>query len=146
MLIYFLNVEQQRTADASHRAEPDAMGSRRGSDADTDAAGARPPPMPTILISPGDYERVSEIAKGVRATALKQCLPIGLVLAITVGLAAPMLGIAVASARVLGFGVVDTLCVWLIFFVSGLTLKTEEAKEAIGCVWPTHRIYQPACA
>lgn len=89
---------------------------------------ARPTGM---IFSPSDQERFREIAHGARAAALKQCLPLGLIVAIAVGLAAPVVVQAFASVRLAGFGVLDTLCVWLIFFISGLTLKTEDAKQAL---------------
>ena len=67
----------------------------------------------------------------VRIVALKHFLPIGLVCAIVVGLAAPQLGLAVGSVRVGMRGVFETAFVCLIFFISGLTLKTDDVKSAV---------------
>lgn len=89
-------------------------------------------PTMAMLLSPADIERCKEQLGSIKATALKQCLPLGLVCAIVFGLAAPVVGTAIASLRVGRYGVVDSLCVWFIFFVSGLTLKTDEVLQAIG--------------
>lgn len=75
--------------------------------------------------------RVAKVARTVRATALKQCLPIGLVLAIVFGLAVPIAGMTVASATVAGRGAVQTVCVWIIFLISGATLKTDDVTKAL---------------
>ncbi|KAG8461264.1 hypothetical protein KFE25_002453 [Diacronema lutheri] len=90
------------------------------------------PSLPTILLSPSDIEHLHDVVADVKSGMVKQCLPIGLAFAIVLGLTAPIVGQAAASARLAGVGVVDTLCVWFIFFVSGLTLKTEDAIKALG--------------
>jgi sodium/bile acid cotransporter 7 len=89
---------------------------------------ARALPEPSGRAAPVGIKRA---VINLRARAIKQCLPIGLILAFVFGLSVPFLGIGASSGEVLGFGVLQTLCVWLIFFISGLTLKTEEAVQAL---------------
>eukprot|EP00304_Pavlova_gyrans_P011932 CAMPEP_0206043336 /NCGR_PEP_ID=MMETSP1466-20131121/8591_1 /ASSEMBLY_ACC=CAM_ASM_001126 /TAXON_ID=44452 /ORGANISM="Pavlova gyrans, Strain CCMP608" /LENGTH=408 /DNA_ID=CAMNT_0053418135 /DNA_START=1 /DNA_END=1227 /DNA_ORIENTATION=+ len=81
--------------------------------------------------SPSGMERAKAVGAAVKKTAIKQCLPLGLVLAIIFGLAVPMLGATVASWEVIGRGVVQTLCVWIIFLISGMTLKTDDVTKAL---------------
>ena len=61
----------------------------------------------------------------------KHMLPIGLTLAIIIALGIPQIGIAVGSLRVEGWGIVQTICVVLIFICSGLSLKTDDILKAI---------------
>jgi len=69
--------------------------------------------------------------KRARPVLLKHFLPIGLVLAIVVGLAVPQVGSALASVHVGKYGVFQTLFVVIIFIVSGLTLNTDDVKKAL---------------
>ena len=66
-----------------------------------------------------------------RRFVLKHFLPLGLLLAILVGCTLPELGVAAASIRMGGWGVVQTVCVALIFIISGLTLKTDDMMKAV---------------
>ena len=69
--------------------------------------------------------------KRTRPVLLKHFLPIGLLLAILLGLAVPQLGVAVASIKIGEVGIVQTIAVCLIFIISGLTLKTDDILKAI---------------
>ena len=66
-----------------------------------------------------------------RKFALKHFLPLGLVLAIIVGLIIPQIGAAFASVRIGKYGVFQTLFVFVIFIITGLTLKTDDIKKAL---------------
>jgi predicted Na+-dependent transporter len=55
-----------------------------------------------------------------------QCLPLGLVFSMAFGAFVPAIGVAFSTGDVLAI-----ICVVVIFVVSGLKLKTAEAKEAI---------------
>ncbi len=66
-----------------------------------------------------------------RPFLLKHFLPLGLLLAILLGLTVPQLGVAVASLKVGDWGLVQTFAVCLIFIISGLTLKTDDIKKAL---------------
>jgi sodium/bile acid cotransporter 7 len=70
---------------------------------------------------------------------LKHFLVLGLLLAIIVGAAAPVLGAAISRWDLCGglgcVGGVQTICVVVIFVITGLTLKTDEVKEALRA-WP----------
>lgn len=75
----------------------------------------------------------------VRSLCLKHFLVLGLLLAIVLGAAAPVLGATVASWRICGalgcVGGMQTICVVVIFLITGLTLKTDEVKKAL-TAWP----------
>jgi len=70
---------------------------------------------------------------------LKHFLVLGLLLAIIVGASAPVLGATVASWEICGalgcVGGMQTICVVVIFVITGLTLKTDEVKKALRA-WP----------
>ena len=66
---------------------------------------------------------------------LKHFLPIGLLLAVLLGLTVPQLGVFVASLKVGDYGVMQTFAVCLIFIISGLTLNTDDIKKALRA-WP----------
>jgi sodium/bile acid cotransporter 7 len=70
---------------------------------------------------------------------VKHFLVIGLLLAIIVGASAPVLGETIASWKVCGalgcVGGMQTICVVVIFLITGLTLKTDEVKKALRA-WP----------
>lgn len=55
-----------------------------------------------------------------------QCLPLGLVGGVILGALIPSIGVALSTGNVAG-----VVCVLGIFFIAGLKLKTEEAKEAL---------------
>ena len=65
-------------------------------------------------------------------TAERNALVLGFALALAVGLLAPAPGQQVAGAKWTA-----TMLIVCIFVVSGLTLKTAEAKAALRAVWPT---------
>jgi len=93
-----------------------------------------PPPSSggrIILLSPSEREYLTSIATRLRQTALKQCLPLGLMLAILFGVSVPIVGATVASWHVAGRGAVQTVCVWVIFTISGMTLKTDDVLKAL---------------
>jgi len=62
---------------------------------------------------------------------LANFLVCGFCLALTFGLSVPAAGKALASVTVSGWGVFQTMCVVVIFIISGATLKTEEIAEAL---------------
>ena len=62
---------------------------------------------------------------------LANFLVCGFCLALTFGLSVPAAGKALASVAVGGWGVFQTMCVVVIFIISGATLKTEEIAEAL---------------
>ena len=61
----------------------------------------------------------------------KHFLPLGLVGALLVGLVLPQIGSALGSLEIGAWGVVQSLCMFAIFIISGLTLKTDDIKAAI---------------
>lgn len=68
---------------------------------------------------------------GIKKVANKHFLPLGLLFVLLVGLSLPQLGSALGSWKAGGWGIVQSLCMFVIFVISGLTLKTEEAKLAL---------------
>ena len=69
--------------------------------------------------------------KSVEAVVQKHFLPIGLAVALLLGLTLPAPGAALAQLKVAGRGAVSFVCVTFIFIVSGLTLKTDDIKKAL---------------
>lgn len=67
-----------------------------------------------------------------RKFCIKNVLPLGFFLVLVVALLWPAPGKAVSKPRVEGFRVVQTINVVVIFLISGLTLKTDDIKEALG--------------
>jgi len=67
----------------------------------------------------------------VKRALLIHFLPIGLVVAILLGLTVPKAGQAVASVKIYGKGVFETVCVVTIFVISGLTLSTDDITAAM---------------
>eukprot|EP01025_Chloroclados_australasicus_P005954 TRINITY_DN11966_c0_g1_i11.p1 TRINITY_DN11966_c0_g1~~TRINITY_DN11966_c0_g1_i11.p1 ORF type:complete len:432 (-),score=31.85 TRINITY_DN11966_c0_g1_i11:2800-4095(-) len=62
---------------------------------------------------------------------IKNFLVLGLLLALIIGLAWPLPGDTIGSWKAGGYSIVKTFNVCLIFFISGLTLKTSEIKAAV---------------
>lgn len=71
----------------------------------------------------------------VKAFLLKNFLVIGLVSAIVFSLACPWPGRAVNSVKVGDYKVFSTINIITIFVISGLTLRTEEIKDALTKWW-----------
>jgi len=69
--------------------------------------------------------------RAAKPTLLKHYLPLGLGMALFLGLTVPAAGAAVAKPKVAGRGAVSFVCVMLIFIISGLTLKTDDVKKAL---------------
>eukprot|EP00242_Pyramimonas_sp_CCMP2087_P003011 CAMPEP_0198228728 /NCGR_PEP_ID=MMETSP1445-20131203/113750_1 /TAXON_ID=36898 /ORGANISM="Pyramimonas sp., Strain CCMP2087" /LENGTH=413 /DNA_ID=CAMNT_0043909147 /DNA_START=295 /DNA_END=1536 /DNA_ORIENTATION=- len=67
----------------------------------------------------------------VKAKCIKHFLPLALLTAITLALVWPDPGTEIGSWKVGSFKVVQTFNVCTIFFVSGMSLKTQEIKEAL---------------
>mmetsp|Transcript_27291 Transcript_27291/g.68726 ORF Transcript_27291/g.68726 Transcript_27291/m.68726 type:complete len:439 (+) Transcript_27291:338-1654(+) len=66
-----------------------------------------------------------------KAFGVKHFLPLGLVLALIIGLAFPLPGAWLGGHRVGNYKVVQTICIVGIFIISGLTLKSSEVKAAL---------------
>ena len=103
------------------------------------AAGSPAPPAPPAPPTPSPAAADGACARAKRL-CLKHFLVLGLLLAIVAGVTVPAAGEAVASWKacsgLLGcVGVVQTVCVVVIFLISGLTLKTDEVKRALTS-WP----------
>eukprot|EP01023_Acetabularia_acetabulum_P047811 TRINITY_DN5041_c0_g1_i1.p1 TRINITY_DN5041_c0_g1~~TRINITY_DN5041_c0_g1_i1.p1 ORF type:complete len:380 (-),score=40.07 TRINITY_DN5041_c0_g1_i1:102-1241(-) len=62
---------------------------------------------------------------------IKNFLVIGLLLALIIGLSIPSPGAFLGSLKLGDFSIIKTLNVCLIFFLSGLTLRTSEIKSAL---------------
>eukprot|EP00892_Ulva_mutabilis_P004030 jgi/Ulvmu1/199/UM001_0203.1 len=62
---------------------------------------------------------------------LKHFLPLGFLLALAVGLLWPWLGQTISSWKVEGYRVIPTFHLCTIFLISGLTLKTQDAIDAL---------------
>ena len=73
----------------------------------------------------------SDCWQAAKPTLLKHYLPLGLGMALFLGLTVPAAGAAVAKPKVAGRGAVSFVCVMLIFIISGLTLKTDDVKKAL---------------
>eukprot|EP00802_Teleaulax_amphioxeia_P016662 Tamp_16786.p1 GENE.Tamp_16786~~Tamp_16786.p1 ORF type:complete len:448 (-),score=70.21 Tamp_16786:93-1292(-) len=69
---------------------------------------------------------VSSVCSKVLKFADAQCLPLGLVSAVLIGAAIPVVGYNVGQG-----GYVGIFCVVALFFIAGLKLKTDEAKAAL---------------
>lgn len=70
-------------------------------------------------------------AAALKAFVLKNYLPLGLVLQLIVALSVPVLGRSVADVKAGDYRVCSTILVCVIFFASGLGLKTEDIKTAV---------------
>ena len=66
-----------------------------------------------------------------RVFCIKNILPLGFLLVLVWALAWPAPGQAVGKPKVEGYRVVQTINVIVIFIISGLTLKTDDIKEAL---------------
>lgn len=62
---------------------------------------------------------------------IKNVLPLGFFVVLVIALAWPAPGKAVAKPKVDDYRVVQTINVIIIFIISGLTLKTDDIKEAL---------------
>lgn len=67
-----------------------------------------------------------------RKFCIKNVLPLGFLLVLIIALSWPAPGEAVGKPQVEGFRVIQTINVVIIFLISGLTLKTDDIKEALG--------------
>ncbi|CAM9474110.1 unnamed protein product [Pylaiella littoralis] len=67
-----------------------------------------------------------------RKFCLKNILPLGFLFVLIIALVWPAPGEAVAKPTVEDFRVIQTINVVIIFLISGLTLKTDDIKEALG--------------
>jgi len=76
-------------------------------------------------------ERLERIQKFV----LKNFLPLGFSTALILGLSIPVVGKTIGDVKVGGWSVASSLCVCVIFVISGLTLSTSDIKEAMSA-WP----------
>jgi len=92
-----------------------------------DGAWAAPAPEPQEPAS----ERIRKALSATKAKVLKQCLPLGLILAVIIALSAPFLGIGASSLTIRGQNGLQIACVWVIFIISGLTLKTDDVLAAL---------------
>eukprot|EP00903_Cladosiphon_okamuranus_P008764 g8396.t1 len=70
-------------------------------------------------------------AERYRKFCIKNVLPLGFFVALVIALSWPAPGKAVGTPKVEGFRVVQTINVVIIFIISGLTLKTDDIKEAL---------------
>ena len=68
----------------------------------------------------------SDLTSRAKAFLIQHHLPIGLLLAVLIGFLAPGPGIFVGQAPI------NTISICGIFFISGLQLRTQEIKQAMG--------------
>lgn len=66
-----------------------------------------------------------------RLFCIKNVLPLGFLFVLVWALAWPAPGKAVGKPKVEGYRVIQTINVIVIFIISGLTLKTDDIKEAL---------------
>lgn len=71
------------------------------------------------------------LASRARAFALANFLVLGFCLALLLGLSAPVAGRTLGDVKVGSWSVIQTVCVVIIFVISGATLKTEEIAQAL---------------
>lgn len=71
------------------------------------------------------------LASRARAFALANFLVLGFCLALLIGLSAPVAGSTLGDVKVGSWSVIQTVCVVVIFVISGATLKTEEIAQAL---------------
>lgn len=76
-------------------------------------------------MTPSRWERT-------RLFCIKNVLPLGFLLVLVWALAWPAPGKAVGKPKAEGYRVVQTINVVVIFVISGLTLKTDDIKQALG--------------
>ncbi|CAM9372198.1 unnamed protein product [Ectocarpus sp. 12 AP-2014] len=74
---------------------------------------------------------VESRGKRVQKFCTKNVLPLGFFVALVIALAWPAPGKAVAKPKVDDYRIVQTINVIVIFIISGLTLKTDDIKEAL---------------
>ena len=67
----------------------------------------------------------------VKAFVIKNYLPLGFCLALLIGLSFPAPGAWLGGLKVGSYKAVQSVCIILIFIISGLTLKTSEVTAAI---------------
>ena len=63
---------------------------------------------------------------------LKNFLVLGFAFVLTLALAWPLPGRELGTPKAGDFPITQTVCIVVIFFISGLTLKTEDIKNALG--------------
>jgi sodium/bile acid cotransporter 7 len=71
------------------------------------------------------------LASRARAFALANFLVLGFCFALILGLSAPVAGRTLGDVKVGSWSVIQTVCVVVIFVISGATLKTEEIAQAL---------------
>ena len=71
------------------------------------------------------------LASRARAFALANFLVLGFCFALLLGLSAPVAGRTLGDVKVGSWSVIQTVCVVVIFVISGATLKTEEIAQAL---------------
>ena len=67
-----------------------------------------------------------------RLFCIRNFLPLGFLVALVWALVWPLPGEAISKPEVEGYRVVSTINVVVIFLISGLTLKTDDIKKAVG--------------
>lgn len=78
-----------------------------------------------------ETKQPSTLASRARAFALANFLVLGFCLALLLGLSAPVAGRTLGDVKVGSWSVIQTVCVVIIFVISGATLKTEEIAQAL---------------
>ena len=68
----------------------------------------------------------------VRLFCIKNVLPLGILVALMWALAWPLPGEVISRPKLEGYRIVSTTNVLIIFVISGLTLKTDDIKKAMG--------------
>ena len=96
------------------------------------AAGAEGPASGPASGAGAEPRLLGALAARLRAFLVKQFLPIGLVAALAVGMLLPAPGAAVSSVMAGQYRVFPTLCIFFIFLLSGLAIKTSEVRAALG--------------
>ena len=90
------------------------------------------PPAPAVAAvavaaaAPATTGRRSCSTARVKAFVIQHHLPLGLIVAVLIGFVAPWPGIVVGQAPI------NTISICGIFFISGLQLRTDEVKKALG--------------
>lgn len=98
------------------------------------AAASRPAAARAAHAGPSPPRRPRPRSK-LGAFLLKNFLVVGLLTAIAFSLACPWPGRAVNSVKVGSFRVFQTACIVVIFVIAGLTLRTDEIRDALRQWW-----------
>ena len=75
--------------------------------------------------------RIKAVVIRIRTFLINQFLPVGLLVALFIGVVLPAPGVAVSSVSAGPYRVFPTLCIFFIFLLSGIAIQSKEVRKAL---------------